>query len=576
MSAPTAIPNTFFLVLRRLRIPLVILISAYAISVLGFVLIPGTLADGNSWRMDFFHAFYFVSYMGSTIGFGELPHPFSGAQRLWTLFTIYATVISWLYAIGTMISLLQDRSFIQAVARTRANNRIRKRKEPFYLVCGFGESGKVVTRFLTQVGEHCVVIDRSDVTINELKLENLPLDTIGLCADASDPEELMSAGLTHRLCKGVVAVIGDDQENLKIAISAKLLNPGLKVIGRVNDNDTADNMRSFGTDHAINPFTIFGWHFSLAFTSPGLHLLNDWLSQTDYQELHEPVFPPRGKWILCGYGRFGKTLDKDLQKQGNSIVVIEAEPENTGAPDNCIRGRGTEAKTLRQAGIDTAVGIIAGTNYDANNLSILMTAKEENPGLFTVARQNQNRNASLFRTAQVDVVADQNVLIANRVINLLTTPLTTEFLYRANKQDSEWSNELVSRISATVEDNAPITWVVTLDFVEAPAFMQTLREGFEPLLKHIYREPHNRKVRLPCVPLMVIHQGEFVLAPVESLKLEAGDKVLFCGQREAGRKIAFSVSNINLMNYLVTGKHRAINPLWRWLTNDSSNRGNKP
>ena len=65
-----------YLILRRLRTPLIVLVCVYAVSVLGFVLIPGVDDQGNPWKMDFFHAFYFVSYMGSTIGFGELPYPF--------------------------------------------------------------------------------------------------------------------------------------------------------------------------------------------------------------------------------------------------------------------------------------------------------------------------------------------------------------------------------------------------------------------------------------------------------------------------------------------------------------------
>ena len=91
--------NIVFLVLRRMRLPLIVLVCTYAFSVLGFVLIPGMDDQGNPWRMGFFHAFYFVSYMGSTIGFGEIPYPFTDAQRLWVMFSIYSTVIVWLYAI---------------------------------------------------------------------------------------------------------------------------------------------------------------------------------------------------------------------------------------------------------------------------------------------------------------------------------------------------------------------------------------------------------------------------------------------------------------------------------------------
>ena len=66
--------------------------------------------------MGFFDAFYFMSYTATTIGFGELPYPFTDAQRLWVTVSIYLTVIGWAYAIGSLLTLLQDRAFRQALA----------------------------------------------------------------------------------------------------------------------------------------------------------------------------------------------------------------------------------------------------------------------------------------------------------------------------------------------------------------------------------------------------------------------------------------------------------------------------
>ncbi len=566
MRPSPAPPGAYFLVLRRLRVPLIVLITAYAVSITGFVVIPGTRADGTAWHMDFFHAFYFVSYMGSTIGFGELPYPFNGAQRLWTLFSMYATVISWLYAIGTMISLVQDRGFVQSIVRNRATHRIGRLREPFYLVCGYGEAGKVVTRFLSEIGERVVVVEKNTEAINELTLGELPIEALAMQGDAADPGVLKRAGLTHPLCKGVIAVIGDDQENLKIAITAKLLNRGLKVVGRVNEEDTADNMRSFGTDHVVNPFNTFAWHFALAFNSPGLHLLNDWLSQTDYQALNEPVFPPRGRWILCGYGRLGKALHRKLLEQDNEVVVIEVNPKQAGAPADAITGRGTEAVTLREAGIEDAVGIVAATDHDANNLSVIMTAKELNASLFTVARQNQHRNAPLFEAATLHSVFNQNFLIANQIINLLTTPLTNEFLRQANKQDPEWANEMVSRISATVEDNAPLSWVLDLNAVSAPAFVLAIHSGYEIRLGQLCRKPTDRKAKLASVALMIARGDELLLAPEDETVVKFGDRILFCGHRSARNRMLSAVTSSDVMIYLLTGRHRIISPVWRRLT----------
>ena len=60
-------------------------------------------ADGSSEPMSIFHAFYVMSYTATTIGFGEIPNPFTDAQRLWVTFSIYLSVLGWAYALGSVI-----------------------------------------------------------------------------------------------------------------------------------------------------------------------------------------------------------------------------------------------------------------------------------------------------------------------------------------------------------------------------------------------------------------------------------------------------------------------------------------
>ena len=84
-----------WIVLKRLRIPFLVIIVTFAISILGLVLIPGIDDQGHPYQMTFFDAFYFVTYMASTIGFGEAPYSFNYEQRMWVSFAIYFTVIGW-------------------------------------------------------------------------------------------------------------------------------------------------------------------------------------------------------------------------------------------------------------------------------------------------------------------------------------------------------------------------------------------------------------------------------------------------------------------------------------------------
>jgi voltage-gated potassium channel len=100
--------NIIFLILRRMRAPLIAVITSFGIAVAGLTMMPGIEIDGKVSHMTLFDAFYVISYTATTIGFGEIPHQYSRAQRLWMTLSIYMTVIPWFYAIGKIISLFQD------------------------------------------------------------------------------------------------------------------------------------------------------------------------------------------------------------------------------------------------------------------------------------------------------------------------------------------------------------------------------------------------------------------------------------------------------------------------------------
>jgi voltage-gated potassium channel len=85
--------ETIFLILRRMRAPLIVLVAIFSVSVLGLTLIPGQDAEGRPWDMGFFDAIYVMSYTATTIGFGEIPYPFTYNQRMWLTISIYLTVV---------------------------------------------------------------------------------------------------------------------------------------------------------------------------------------------------------------------------------------------------------------------------------------------------------------------------------------------------------------------------------------------------------------------------------------------------------------------------------------------------
>ena len=186
--------NVTFLFLRRMRLPLVLVILLYTVSVFGLAVMPGVDDAGRPTEgMGLFNAFYVISYTATTIGFGELPHPYSGVQRMWMTLSIYLTVTGWSYAVVTVVGLLQEPAFQNALRSGRYARRIRHLKEPFFIVCGVGETGTLVCHGLDRLGKQFVVIDSDAARIEQIKLENFHSDPPAVMADASHPSPLTRA-----------------------------------------------------------------------------------------------------------------------------------------------------------------------------------------------------------------------------------------------------------------------------------------------------------------------------------------------------------------------------------------------
>ncbi len=554
-----------FLVMRRMRAPLLVLMLMYVLAMLGMMIIPGRDGDG----LSIFHSLYFVSYMATTIGFGEIPLEFNDAQRMWVTFCIYLTVVAWIYAIGSLLALVQEDAMRRAVTEQRFSRTVRNIREPFYLICGYGDTGEALVNALEERFLRSVVIEINSKRIDDLTMENYPVYVPRLCADASRPAHLLEGGLKNPYCRAVVSITNDNLVNLHVGITAKLLNPSLKTICRVDADEVAANMASFGTDRIINPFNLFAARLHTGVDAPCLYLLREWLSGRRDCLLSPPLHPPnKGLWIICGYGRFGKAIYRRLrEKKGIEIIVIEATLDKTGYPDSdYIIGWGTEARTLHRARIREAVGIVVGTNDDVNNLSIAMTARELNPGLFMILRQNLTSNDPIFNAAQADIIMKPSQIIADHIRVILTTPLLVEFMALAKRRGNQWACELVSRLSGMLAETSPEVWEMELDKKEAPAFCRHIaQEGTEVRMGYLRRDPRDREETLACIPLLLVRGQQKLLLPGDEEILQAGDHILWCGRRYADWWLNWILRDEFVLNYIARGEIQPRGYIWRWL-----------
>jgi voltage-gated potassium channel len=556
---------TIFLVMRRMRAPLIILIAIFAISTVGLTLIPGQDLEGRPWRMGFFDAFYVMSYTASTIGFGEIPYPFTYNQRMWVTISIFLTVVGWAYAIGSLLALVQERSFRQALALQHFTRKVQRLNEPFLLICGYGRTGELLARSLDALGRRFVVIDRDDERIDDLYLDSYHADAPGLSADAGDPSHLAIAGLDHPHCEGVLALTDNDETNLAVVQTAALLRPDVPTIARAVSPTVCRRMQAFGTPTVVNPFDRFGDHLRIALRAPASYQLMTWLESGPGAPLPQRGSPPsHGHWVMCGYGRFGQEVTHDLRAEGLDVAVIESRDVREHQPDAII-GSGYEPGVLAAAGIDEAVGFVAGTDNDTTNLSLVAAARKANPKVYVAARQNKATSASLFAAIDVDSLLVPADVVAHEVYAQLSTPLMWRFLQEVPRRDDAWAAGLIDRLMELCGEHLQAVWKVRLTAAEAPALQAWLATG-EARLGDLLRNPDDRDERLHTVPLLLAGGDRVEIAPADDFVLQRDDELLLVGWPSARRLLDNTLLVDATRAYVVSGRYVPSSWIWRRLS----------
>jgi voltage-gated potassium channel len=147
----------------------------------------------------------------------------------------------------------------------------------------------------------------------------------------------------------------------------------------------------------------------------------------------------RNHFIICGFGRMGQQIVKDLQREGVPHCVIERNPEQLPklvAQDiPFIEGNASDDKILKAAGIERAKGLITVAPSDEDNVFITLSARGLNPRLFIVARSIQEENEDKLKMAGADRVMSPYVLGGKRMAQSVLRPNVLDFLELAMHTD---------------------------------------------------------------------------------------------------------------------------------------------
>ncbi len=564
-TRPKVLGDVFFLILRRMRFPLLLVVFVYAICTLGLAIIPGTTSEGEpAAPLTFFEAFYVVSYTSTTIGFGEVPHPYNAMQRMWMTFTIYVSVAAWSYSLFAVIGLLRDRGFQSAVQVARFSQTVHNIREPFYIVCGLGDTGRTLCHGLDHLGLRFVAIERNQDRVQKMRFDGFNVDPPIATGDASQTWLLQLAGLMNPNCKGVVALTDDDTVNQGIAVTVRLLKPRVPVLARIRNEGTETHIGVFGGDVVVNPFARFADYLAAAVTAPKRYKLRKLLTGLPGEPSAETIAPPRGHWIVAGYGRFGRAVTDSLRATGMDISVVDTLHYDEGGVDVCATG--TRSEDLKAAGIGRAVGLVTANSSDTKNLAVAVTARALNHDLYIVNRQNNLSNAPLFEAFNQELLMVPSRLVAEEFLARITTPLLNRFL-RLIPQHNEAECEVIhAKLAALDPGRNPEVWDLTVAEKTTPALAEFVDAGGRYTVAHLMADPDDRSQRLAIMVLLVRRGNKNIQLPGEDFAIDSGDRLLIAGTAESKHLSLQTLRNQNMLNYVVTGNQSNGGTVWRWLT----------
>ena len=139
-----------------------------------------------------------------------------------------------------------------------------------------------------------------------------------------------------------------------------------------------------------------------------------------------------GHYVLCGYGRVGSTVARELVHEGTPFAVVDVNPvslERARADGHLVvEGDATDDATLRAAGIERARGLISTIDSDAQNVYVILSARALNPSLLVVGRAGTPSAEEKLALAGADRIVSPYTMAGRRLAELAIRPRVVDFL----------------------------------------------------------------------------------------------------------------------------------------------------
>jgi voltage-gated potassium channel len=241
-------------VVYRIRLALGLIVFSLAVGTVGYRII-----EGAHW----FDAYYMSVITLSTIGYGEVV-PLSTAGRFFNSLLIVFNLGAFAYALSSITSIFADGGLKMHMNEYDMSQNISQLRN-HTIVCGFGRHALLTCEELSKQNIPFVVIEIVMDKIEEIR-KGYPY--LFIAGDATDDDILTEAGIVH--AAAIVITLPADANNLFIVMSARQLNPRLRIISRANQAHDEVKLKRAGADHVVFPEKIGGFYMANLVSKPDL------------------------------------------------------------------------------------------------------------------------------------------------------------------------------------------------------------------------------------------------------------------------------------------------------------------
>lgn len=275
----------------------------------GFMVL-GDLGVGDS--------LYLTMITVTTLGFGFLPEPLTGAEKFWLVLVLIAGMGAALYTLTAFVEYGVETLTGSDLRRRRKMTREIQSLSHHVIICGYGRVGATACDTLTRNRIPVVVIESNPSVVQQAIEEGVAI----VEGDATRDEVLIEAGIER--ARSVIASVQSSSDNLVITLSCKALHPGIPVTARAIDHQTEKKLSLAGADAVVTPELVGGLRMAALATQPGL-------AEFIETVVRDSAFEFRIERFIVGPESpfLGRSLDQiNLRKDSGAMIIgIAAEGE---------------------------------------------------------------------------------------------------------------------------------------------------------------------------------------------------------------------------------------------------------